>query len=150
MSLKKSKKYSKPYTAQFAAAVMCFFCFSLFSPAVCSQEFSAIDTDLAQLENLINDTIANSEQQQKLLEDLRQSLNESGNLIKSYEQIMIEREKLLQDLQAQLTAMSETYRKQSALSAKYAQNSKFWRTFTLIGIPATAVISGVVVFAAVR
>jgi hypothetical protein len=46
--------------------------------------------------------------------------------------------------------MSEIYKKQSALSAKYAQNSKFWRTFTLIGIPAAAVISGVVVFAVVK
>jgi septal ring factor EnvC (AmiA/AmiB activator) len=150
MSQKKSKKYSKPYTAQFAAAVMCFFCSSLFSPAAWSQEFSAIDQDLAQLENLINDTIANTEQQQKLLADLQQSLNKSGSLIESYEQIMIERENLLQDLQTQLTAMSETYKTQSALSAKYAQNSKFWKTFTMIGLPAAALISGAVVFAVVR
>ncbi|MDR0302923.1 MAG: hypothetical protein LBI04_11525 [Treponema sp.] len=150
MSLKKYKRYSKPYTARFAAAVMCFFLSSLFSPAVYSQEFSSIDRELAQLENLINDTIANSEQQQKLLADLQQNLTESGNLIESYEQIMTERETLLQDLQARLTEMSEIYRTQSALSAKYAQNSKFWKTFTLIGIPTAAVISGAVIYSVIK
>jgi hypothetical protein len=46
--------------------------------------------------------------------------------------------------------MSETYKMQSALSQKYAQSSKFWRTFTLIAIPVTAIISGGVVWAAVK
>jgi hypothetical protein len=41
--------------------------------------------------------------------------------------------------------MSETFQKQSDLSAKYERSSKFWKTFTLIGIPVTAVISGGVV-----
>jgi F0F1-type ATP synthase membrane subunit c/vacuolar-type H+-ATPase subunit K len=41
--------------------------------------------------------------------------------------------------------MSETYKTQSALSKKYARSSKFWKTFTLVGIPTAAVISGVVV-----
>ena len=74
-------------------------------------------------------------------------MNESGNLIESYERIITERESLLQNLQTRLNAMSETYRKQSALSAKYEKSSKFWRTFTLIGIPTAAIISGVVVYA---
>jgi hypothetical protein len=46
--------------------------------------------------------------------------------------------------------MSETYRKQSALSAKYERSSKFWRTFTLIGVPVIALISGGVVFGVMR
>jgi hypothetical protein len=37
--------------------------------------------------------------------------------------------------------MSETYRKQSALSAKYEKSSRFWKTFTLIAVPAAAVLS---------
>jgi flagellar motility protein MotE (MotC chaperone) len=76
-----------------SSAAIALFCasFLLFSQAAYSQEFSAIDQDLAQLEDLIKNTITNTEEQQKLLEDLRQSLNESGSLIESYEQIMTER-----------------------------------------------------------
>jgi DNA gyrase/topoisomerase IV subunit A len=81
------------------------------------------------------------------LEDLRQNLNESGNLIASYESIITEQEKLLANLRAQLHEMSETYRQQSALSAKSEQRLKFWKTFTIIGIPTAALISGIVVWA---
>jgi septal ring factor EnvC (AmiA/AmiB activator) len=112
-----------------------FFCSSLFSQAVWSQDFSSIDTDLQTLENLIADTIASTQEQQKLLDDLRANLNESGNLIASYENIIQEQEKLLANLQLRLTEMSETYKTQSLLPAKYARSSKFWRTFTLIAIP---------------
>ncbi|MDR0302995.1 MAG: hypothetical protein LBI04_11885 [Treponema sp.] len=80
MKPKNFKKYSKPRTAQYAAAVMCFIFFSLSSRAVYSQDFSSIDTDLQALENLINDTIANTQEQQTLLEDLKRNLEESGNL----------------------------------------------------------------------
>ena len=132
------------------AFALIFFCYSLFSPVAYSQDFSSIDTDLQTLEALINDTIANTEEQQKLLEDLRANLNESGNLIASYENIIQEQEKLLANLQLRLTEMSETYKTQSALSAKYARTSKFWRTFTIIAIPVTAAISGTVVWAASR
>jgi DNA repair exonuclease SbcCD ATPase subunit len=120
----------------------------LSSQAALPQDFSSVDSDLQALENLINDTMSNMEEQQKLLEDLRRSLSESGHLIENYERIMSERELLLQNLQARLNEMSETYRKQSALSAKYERSSKFWKTFTLIGIPAAALISGIVVYAA--
>jgi septal ring factor EnvC (AmiA/AmiB activator) len=129
---------------------MCFLFFSLSSQAVWPQDFSSIDQDLAQLESLINDTLVNTEEQQKLLEDLKKNLDESGNLIANYERTITERENLLRDLQTQLNAMYETYKMQSQLSAKYAQNSKFWRTFTLIAIPVTALISGGVVWAAVK
>ena len=42
------------------------FFFSSLSPqAVYSQDFSSIDSDLQQLENLINDTLRDMEEQQK-------------------------------------------------------------------------------------
>jgi hypothetical protein len=37
----------------FAAAVLCFFCSSLFSPGLSAEDFSSLDSDLQQLENLI-------------------------------------------------------------------------------------------------
>jgi len=136
----------RPYAAPF----LFFIFFSLFSRAVFSQDFSSIDTDLQALENLINDTIANTQEQQKLLEDLKQNLNKSGALIESYERIITEQENLLAGLRVQLNEMSETYRMQSQLSVRYAQSSKFWRTFTIIAIPAAALISGTAAWAAAR
>jgi len=65
-------------------------------------------------------------------------------------EIITEQEKLLANLREQLNAMYETYKKQSALSAKYAQSPKFWKTFTIIAIPVTALISGTVVWAVSR
>ena len=135
-------------STKFSFAIVFGFIFFLLSlQAVWSQDFSFMDMDkdLALLEDLINDTIVNTEEQQKLLNDLRQNLQESGSLIENYETIITEQESLLKDLQTQLNEMSETYRMQSALSARYAQSSKFWRTFTLIAIPVTAVISGGIV-----
>ena len=131
----------------FTAFGLCFFCYSLFSQAAYSQDFSSIDSDLAALENLIQDTLANTEEQQKLLDDLRRNLSESGSLIDSYEHIIQAQENLLSDLQERLNEMSETYRMQSLLSAKYERNSKFWRAFTFIAIPVTALISGGIVWA---
>jgi len=132
-----------------AFALLCTF-FSLSSPAAYSQDFSSIDNDLQTLESLINDTLVNTQEQQKLLEDLKKNLDESGNLIASYKNTIQEQENLLANLREQLNAMYETYRKQSALSARYAQSSKFWRTFTIIAIPVTAVISGTLVWAVSR
>jgi hypothetical protein len=43
--------------------------------------------------------------------------------------------------------MSETYRTQSALSAKYEESSRFWKIFTLIAVPAAALLSGGLVWA---
>ena len=135
---------------KYSAFALLFLLFLALSQAVYSQDFSSIDLDLAQLENLINDTIANTREQQKLLEDLKRNLSESAELIANYSNIILEQENLLATLRGQLTAMSETYRMQSQLSAKYARNSKFWRTFTLIAIPVTALISGSIVWAAVK
>ena len=130
--------------------VLFFFCYLLLSPALFSQDFSSIEKDLEQLENLIADTLLNTERQQKQLEDLQQNLTESGKLIGTYESIIDGQEKLLTELQIRLNEMSETYRMQSDLSAKYERSSKFWKTFTLIAIPVTALISGTVVWAAAR
>jgi hypothetical protein len=67
----------------------------LSAPALCAQDFSSVDADLSQLENLIADTV-------------------------------------------------------SDLSAKYEKSSKFWRTFTLIAVPAAALLSGGIVLAATQ
>jgi septal ring factor EnvC (AmiA/AmiB activator) len=132
----------------FCYAAVFFFTLSLLLPrAASSQDFSSLDRDLSALESLIQDTLENSEAQQKQLDDLRKNLIESGELIGNYESIITERENLLKDLQERLAEMSETYRKQSALSAKYEKSSRFWRTFTLIAVPAAALLSGGLVFA---
>lgn len=131
---------------RFFAIIFCFFCCLHLSQAAWAQDFSSLDRDLTQLESLIVDTLASTEEQQKLLEDLRQNLTESGNLIANYETIITEQENLLKDLQMRLNEMSETYRMQSALSAKYDRRSKFWKNFTIIAIPATALISGGIVW----
>jgi septal ring factor EnvC (AmiA/AmiB activator) len=124
----------------FTIALFCIF--SLLLPqAAWSQDFSSIGGDLAKLENLIRDTLENSEGQKQQLEDLRKNLAESEALIGSYESIIQERENLLRDLQARLNEMSETYRMQSALSARYEKSSRFWRTFTLVAVPAAALLS---------
>ena len=124
--------------------------FLLSSAALWPQDFSAVGRDLDQLESLIADTQRSMEEQQKLLNDLQENLNESGNLIGNYGNIISEQERLLADLQEQLNKMSETYRRQSALSAKYEKSSKFWRIFTLIAVPTAAALSGGIVWAVSR
>ena len=130
-------------------AAICLCCL-LFSQAAFAQDFSSLDSDLQLLEDLIADTLTSTQEQQRLLNDLRESLHESGTLITNYESIMTEQEALLKDLQTLVNEMSEIYRTQSALSARYAQRSKFWRTFTLVGIPIAALLSGSIVWAASR
>jgi chromosome segregation ATPase len=132
------------------AIVLCSFLSLLFSQAAFAQDFSSLNSDLQLLEDLILDTIASTEEQQRLLHDLRENLNTSEELINSYESIINEQESLLKDLRLRLNEMSETYRMQSSLSAKYERRSKFWRNFTLVAIPVTAVISGGVVWMVVR
>ena len=143
-------KHSKPFSARFYAAVFCFICFSLSSQAASAQDFSSIGSDLTRLENLIADTLSNTAEQQKQLDDLKRNLAESGQLIETYESIISEREILLKDLQARLSEMFETYRKQSALSAKYEKSSRFWKIFTLIAVPSAAILSGTLVYVAGR
>jgi septal ring factor EnvC (AmiA/AmiB activator) len=140
----------KKSSPRLTAAVILFIFSYLSSPVAYSQDFSSIDQDLEQLESLINDSIANTQEQQKQLEDLKQNLTASANLIDNYENTIKEQEILLADLRKQLTAMSETYKMQSQLSARYAQSSKFWQTFTIVAIPVTALVSGVVGFALSR
>jgi hypothetical protein len=67
----------------FAAAVLCFFCSPLFSQGLSAEDFSSLDSDLQQLENLINDTLLNTEEQERLLSDLKKNLDERGTLIES-------------------------------------------------------------------
>jgi hypothetical protein len=103
----KTNHYKKPLT-QLTAAVFLFTLFSLSSPAAYAQGFLSLDNDLQTLEDLIKDTLANTIEQQKLLDGLKQNLNESGILITNYENIIQEQEKLLKDLQTRLYEMSET------------------------------------------
>jgi len=56
-----------PIPTRFTAAVICFIFFSLSSQAAFAQDFSSIDNDLQTLENLINDTLTNTQEQQRLL-----------------------------------------------------------------------------------
>jgi hypothetical protein len=51
-------------------ALFCIF-FSLSSQAAFAQDFSSIDNDLQTLESLINDTLTNTQEQQKLLEEAK-------------------------------------------------------------------------------
>jgi septal ring factor EnvC (AmiA/AmiB activator) len=133
-----------------AAIVLCCTFFSLSPPALSAQDFTSVNRDLEQLENLINDTLSNTREQEKLLEDLRRTLAESGTLIENYETIITGREQLLRDLQTRLAEMSETYRTQSSLLAKYEKTSRFWKTFTLIAVPTAAALSGALVYIALR
>ena len=130
--------------------LLLFLLFLALSQAVYAQDFSSIDQDLKQLENLITDTINSMEEQQRLLTDLRENLSESEVLIESYGKIILEQENLLLNLRFQLSEMSETYRMQSALSAKYEKSSRFWKTFTLIAAPAAALISGTAIWLIMR
>jgi hypothetical protein len=134
------------YLPRFVITVFGFICFSLFSQAAFAQDFSSLDSDLQSLEDLILDTLNNTEEQQRLLHDLKQNLDESGNLIAGYESLIIEQENLLTDLRTQLNEMSETFRMQSVLSARYERRSRFWKNFTLVAIPVTALISGGIVW----
>jgi len=54
---------------QSIAFALFFIFFSLSSPVAFAQDFSSIDNDLQTLESFINDTLTNTQEQQKLLED---------------------------------------------------------------------------------
>jgi hypothetical protein len=100
-----------------------------------SPGFLSIGDNLEQLERLIEDTLNSNETLMLQLADLSQVLNER-------EQLIGEQEALLTGLESRLHEMSETYKTLSSLSKKYEASSKFWRTFTIIGIPAAMLISG--------
>jgi hypothetical protein len=118
------------------ALVLCLLLFSVLS-AEESPGFSPVDSNLEKLESWMTDFLTTEQQRQQQLAVLSQTLEEN-------EQMLQEREQSLTDLRSQLIEISEIYRKQSSLSRKYEAKSRFWRNFTLIGIP-VAVISGVVV-----
>ena len=135
---------------KYAVIFLCFIFYLLFSQGVWSQDFSLLDSDLQLLEDLIADTLINTQEQQELLSNLKMNLSESETLIVSYESIMNEQEALLKDLQIRLTELSEIYQMQSALSGKYEQRLKRWKTFTIVAIPVTAVVSGIIVWGVMR
>jgi hypothetical protein len=57
-----------------------------------AQPSSSIQDNLDKIESLLIDTLNNSETQSKQLEDLQQTLNESGRIIAENERTMSERE----------------------------------------------------------
>ena len=100
-------------TKSITCAAFCFLLSSLSPPAAPSQDFSSIDSDLQQLQNLITDTLRNTEAHETLLQTLKQNLEESGQLIENYETTIAEQEKLLKDLQKHLDELSAIYKKQA-------------------------------------
>jgi len=112
-----------------------------------AQGFSSVNSDLDQLESLIIDTLLNAQDQQRQLADLKQTLNESGSLIGSYESTITRLERYAMESQIWRDEMLEIYRTQSASLAKYEKSSRFWKAFTLIGIPAAALLSGGIAWA---
>lgn len=116
--------------------------FSVQSLQLWSQDMPGIYGNLDALESLIEDTLLQSETQLTQLEALNKILSENEQTIASNERLLSGQEKLLGDLRKQLNSMSEIYTKQSDLSAKYERSSAFWKKFTLIGLPVTALISG--------
>jgi septal ring factor EnvC (AmiA/AmiB activator) len=103
-----------------------------------SPDFSSIDSNLEKLESLITDTLNTSETLTAQLEDLNLTLNER-------EQLIEEQENLLKELRKELDGMSETYRTLSSSLKRSEASSKFWRTFTIVGIPAATLVSGLIV-----
>jgi len=133
----------KTFTVISIFLILCLF----FPQAAFSQEFSSLDNDLETLENLIINTLSSTREQQILVDDLRKNLDESAVIIENYGNIITGQENLLVELREQLNGMSETYRMQSALSARYERSSRFWRNFTFIAIPVAAFLGGGVVWA---
>jgi septal ring factor EnvC (AmiA/AmiB activator) len=133
----------------FLRLTACFLLASLSSSALFAQEplpdFSSIDRNLEALETLIGDTLSNSETLTRQLQNLRENLTEQERILSERETSIAAQERLLTELRQQLNEMSQTYKAQSALSAKYERSSRFWRNFTLIGIPVAALLGGLTV-----
>jgi septal ring factor EnvC (AmiA/AmiB activator) len=104
-------------------------------------DFLSIEQNLDALENLISDTLKSNETLIQQLQDLERNLSEQEQLLTERENSLAAQENLLRELRQRLNEMSATYKAQSELSRKYESNSRFWRTFTIIGIPTAAVIS---------
>jgi hypothetical protein len=127
----------------------CFLLVSLSSSALFAREqspdFSSIDKNLEALETLISDTLSSSETLAQQLTDLKENLTEQERILNERETSIAAQESLLRELRQQLSEMSQTYKALSDLSVKYERSSRFWRTFTLIGIPVAALLSGLTV-----
>jgi uncharacterized protein (DUF3084 family) len=111
--------------------------------------FSSVADNLTALENLIAATLSDNETLTQQLQALQQNLSERETLLTEREQALSGKEtslttqdSLLRELRQQLGEMSAIYKEQSLLSAKYERKYRLWRRFTLIGIPAAALLSG--------
>jgi septal ring factor EnvC (AmiA/AmiB activator) len=103
--------------------------------------FSTIDSQLEELESLINDTITCNETLEKQLQDLKENLTRQEQISFEKENSIAGQDGLLRKLRGELGEMSETYKAQSDLSAKYVKSSRFWKVFTLVGIPLAILFS---------
>jgi hypothetical protein len=136
----------------FLSGIICSLFWLVWPSAVFSQEeeplpspdFIGIAENLNALERLIEDTLSENEVQMRQLADLQANLSEQEAILNEREASMNEQERLLEGLREQLREMSRIYREQSDLSGSYERSSRFWRRFTLIGVPAAVVISGLV------
>jgi septal ring factor EnvC (AmiA/AmiB activator) len=104
-------------------------------------DFSTIDSQLEELENLISDTISCNETLEKQLRDLKENLTRQERISLGRENSTAGQEDLLKKLRSELGEMSVTYKAQSDLSAKYEKSSRFWKIFTLVGIPLAILLS---------
>jgi chromosome segregation ATPase len=104
-------------------------------------DFSTIDSQLEELESLINDTIACNEALEKQLQDLKENLAKQEQISFERGNSIAGQDGLLKKLRSELGEMSETYKAQSDLSAKYEKSSRFWKIFTLLGIPLAILFS---------
>jgi septal ring factor EnvC (AmiA/AmiB activator) len=138
---------SKP----FPAIALCFLlslpalppaAFSQELPPQPSPDFAGIEQNLSALESLIADTLNNNEALTRQLRDLKANLQTQEALLNEREASMTAQEHLLKELRSDLTEMSEIYKEQSDLSKSYERSSRFWKTFSLIAVPATALLSG--------
>jgi len=120
------------------------FFFSAWPPALRSQEaspFSPINDNLKTLEALILDTLTSSETLTQQLAELKTNLSEQERLLSERETSILRQENLLNGLQRRLDEMSQLYGAQLTLSRQYESSSRFWKVFTLAGIPAAILLS---------
>ena len=140
-------------TASLVCALVSFLFSSVLPSAFSAQEpppsFSSVADNLTTLENLIAATLSDNETLTQQLQNLQRNLSERETLLTGREQALhtketslTAQENLLKELRQQLGEMSSIYKEQSRLSAKYERKSRRWKTITLIGIPAAALLSG--------
>ena len=112
--------------------------------------FGSIYTGLDELEALINAMHERNERLQSSLTDLDQTLQTQEEVLHERTRLIERHEQALSELQQSLPALSETYKRQSGLLATCERRLRRWRTAFWLGIPATALLSGALVWGLTR